>query len=71
MKDLIARHPRQAVWLGKGLLLAGSILILGALFARAGYAWPVPEGPVVFAIAAGLVLAGVALVHLGEKAAGK
>ena len=69
MKELIARHPRQAVWLGKGLLLAGRIL--GALFARAGYAGPVPEGPVVFAIAAGLVLAGVALVHLGEKAAGK
>ena len=65
------RHPKQALWLGKALLLAGSILILGALFGRAGYAWPVPESPVVFAIAGALVLAGVVLVHLAEKAGGK
>jgi hypothetical protein len=68
LRSLIARHPRHAVVLGKALLLAGSILILGALFARSGFDWPVPEGKVVFAIAAALVLAGMALIHLGEQA---
>lgn len=92
--SLIARHPRHATILGKTLLLAGSILIVAAVFARAGLmnanadraqaklpalhsvaevyphypTWLVPEGPVGFSIAALLVLAGMGLTLLAEKA---
>lgn len=81
--------------IGKALFLAGSILIVGAVFARAGLvntnaeraqaklppvrtlaeAYPqyptglVPEGPMGFAIAAVLVLAGMAVTSAAEKAA--
>jgi hypothetical protein len=57
--------------LGKTLLLAGSILVLGAVFARAGAqlpAWVVPQGPVGFGIAAALVIVGTILVVLAENA---
>lgn len=89
-----ARHPRAAMALGKAVFLAGSILVLGAVFARAALGnlnaeraqaklaplltlaqaypqyptWVVPEGPVGFAVSAMLVLAGLALVVLAEKA---
>jgi hypothetical protein len=79
---------------GKTLFLAGSILVLGAVFARADLSnlnaqrvqanqaplhslaqaypqyptWLVPEGPVGFSIAAALVLAGLGVVLLAEKA---
>ena len=66
-RSLIARYPRHAVVIGKALFLAGSILILGALFKRAGLAWPLPEGWPVFGIAAALVLAGMGLMHLAER----
>ena len=36
LRSLIARSPRRAVALGKAVFLAGAILILGAVFARAG-----------------------------------
>ena len=36
IRSRIARHPKLAIVLGKALLIAGSILILGAVFARAG-----------------------------------
>ena len=36
LRSRIGRHPRRAVVLGKTLFLAGSIMILGAVFARAG-----------------------------------
>lgn len=36
LRSLIARSPRRAIVLGKVLLLAGAILIVGAVFARAG-----------------------------------
>lgn len=90
----IARHPRHATVIGKTLLLAGSILIVAAVFARAGLSnanadraqaklpplhhvaelypqyptWMVPEGPVGFSVAALLVLAGMGLTLLAEKA---
>lgn len=90
----VARHPRHAIVLGKTLLLAGSILIVTAVFARAALVnanadraqaklaplhavaqlypdfptWIVPEGPVGFAISAALVLAGLGLTLLAEKA---
>ena len=95
IRSLIAQYPRRAIVLGKTLLLAGSILIVGAVFARAGLininadraearlpplrtlaeaypqypTWPVPEGPVGFSISAVLVLVGMGLAVLGEKAA--
>ena len=34
--DLIERYPKRAVVMGKAVLLAGSILVVGAVFARAG-----------------------------------
>lgn len=94
IRALIARHPRHALVLGKALLLAGSILIVGAVFARAALVninadrtaanqpplrtlaqaypqyptWVVPEGPVGFGLSAVLVLAGMGLAVLGEKA---
>lgn len=36
LRSRIARSPRRALVLGKVLLLAGAILIIGAVFARAG-----------------------------------
>lgn len=36
IRALVAQHPRRALIIGKTLLLAGSILIVGAVFARAG-----------------------------------
>ena len=95
IRSRIARHPRRAIVLGKTLLLAGSILVVGAVFARAGLlntnadraaaklpplhtlaeaypqypTWLVPEGPIGFSIAAVLVLAGMGLTVLAEKAA--
>lgn len=38
LRARVARSPRQAMVLGKAIFLAGSILILGAVFARAGLA---------------------------------
>ena len=67
LRSLIRRYPRHTVVAGKVLFLAGSILILGAIFKRAGLAWPLPEGWIVFGIAAALVLAGMALTHLAER----
>ncbi|WP_427912821.1 hypothetical protein ACPWT1_19685 [Ramlibacter sp. MMS24-I3-19] len=90
----VSRHPRGATIVGKALLLAGSILIVAAVFARAGLVnanaeraqaklpplhtvaevypqyptWLVPEGPVGFTVAAVLVLAGMGLTLLAEKA---
>lgn len=95
LRSLIGRYPRRALVLGKALFLAGSILIVAAVFARAGLvntnaeraqaklppvrtlaeAYPqyptglVPEGPMGFAIAAVLVLAGMAVTSAAEKAA--
>jgi hypothetical protein len=36
IRALIAQHPRRTVVIGKTLLLAGGILVVGAVFARAG-----------------------------------
>ncbi|RYZ00911.1 MAG: hypothetical protein EOO24_15925 [Comamonadaceae bacterium] len=36
LRSRIGKSPRHATILGKALLLAGAILILGAVFARAG-----------------------------------
>jgi hypothetical protein len=36
LRSRIDRHPRQALILGKVLLVAGGVLVLGAVFARAG-----------------------------------
>lgn len=36
LRSLVARSPRRALILGKTLFLAGAILIVGAVFARAG-----------------------------------
>lgn len=92
----IRRHPRAALVLGKLLLIAGGILVLGAVFARASLmslnaeraeaglpalqtlaqAWPerltavVPEGPVGFAVAALLVIAGMVLTVLAGQTGG-
>lgn len=95
LRSRIERHPRYALVLGKILFLAGSILVIAAVFGRVGMVttnadraqaklpalqtlaqaypqyptWLVPEGPVGFVIAALLVLAGMALTVLAEKAA--
>jgi hypothetical protein len=95
IRALIAQYPRRALVLGKGLLLAGSILVVGAVFARAALVnvnaervearlaplstlaeayprhptWLVPEGPLGFGMAAVLVLVGMGLTVLAEKAA--
>ena len=95
LRSRIARSPRHALVLGKALFLAGAILILGAVFARAALmninaqraegklaalrtlaeaypqypTWIVPEGPVGYTVCAMLVLAGLALIVLAEKAA--
>lgn len=95
LRSRIARSPGHAMILGKAIFLAGAIVIVGAVFARAGLAnlnaqraearlpplqtlaqaypqyptWVVPEGPLGFGIAAVLVLAGMVLIVLAEKAA--
>lgn len=68
LRCVIARRPRHAVVAGKVLFLAGSVLILGAIFKRAGLAWPLPEGWAVLGIAAALVLAGMVLTDLADQA---
>lgn len=94
LRTRIGKAPRQATILGKTLFLAGAILILGAVFARASLlginadradaklplfqglaeaypdlpTWIVPEGPLGYTIATVLVLAGMALVILGDEA---
>src|SRR3954462_7081697 len=94
LRARIARHPGRAMVVGKTLFLAGSILIVGAVFARAGLAnhntaraeaklppvstlaeaypqyptWIVPEGPVGFGIAALLVVVGMTITVLAERA---
>jgi hypothetical protein len=94
LRSRIARHPRPAMAIGKAVFLAGSILVVAAVFGRAGLAntnadrvaaklpplqtlaeaypqyptWLVPEGPVGFSIAAVLVLAGMGVIVLAEKA---
>jgi hypothetical protein len=94
LRSRIGRSPKRVLVAGKALFLAGAILILGAVFARAGllsingerteaglpalqtlaeafprYAtWIVPEGPVGYTISALLVLVGMALTVLAEKA---
>jgi hypothetical protein len=95
LRTRIARNPRHAMIVGKTVFLAGSILVVAAVFGRAGLGntnadraaaklpplhtlaeafpqyptWLVPEGPVGFVIAALLVLAGMAVIVLAEKAA--
>jgi len=94
IRSRIALHPKRAIVLGKTILLVGSIMVLGAVFARAGLintnadraearmpplhtlaeaypqypTWPVPEGPVGFGLSAVLVLAGMGLTVMAEKA---
>ena len=76
LRSLVNRSPKQAMVAGKTLFLAGCILILAAMFGRAGQAgavpqaiaWLVPESPVGFIVTALLVLAGMALILLAEKA---
>lgn len=94
LRSRIARSPKPALVLGKILFLAGAILILGAVFARAALMmaneerleaslpavrtlaeaypqypmWLVPERPIGFALSAVLVLVGMGLIALAEKA---
>jgi hypothetical protein len=94
IRGLVAQYPKRAMVLGKTFLLAGGILVLGAVFARAGLVntngeraeaglpplltlaeaypqhptWLVPEGPIGFGISALLVLVGMVLILLAEKA---
>jgi len=91
---LIAHYPRHSVRVGKLVFLVGSVLVLAAIFGRAGLArvnderataqlpplrrlveafphhptWLVPETVVGFGVAAFLIVAGMTLVVLGEKA---
>lgn len=93
--DLIAQYPKRTVVIGKTFLLAGSILVVGAVFARAGLVntnaeraevglpalrtlaeayprrptWLVPEGPIGFGLSGVLVVVGMGLTLLAEKAA--
>ena len=94
LRSRIRQSPHRALVLGKFIFLVGAILILGAVFARAGLlslnaerteaklpavqklaeaypgylTWIVPEGPVGYAVAALLVLVGMGLTVLAEKA---
>jgi hypothetical protein len=94
LRSLIARNPRNALVVGKILFLAGAILIVGAVFARASLiavndtraqakqpslhtlaeaypdqpTWVVPEGPFGFTVAGLLVLVGMGVTVLAEKA---
>ena len=36
LRSLVARSPRRAIVIGKTVFLVGAILVLGAVFARAG-----------------------------------
>ena len=95
IRDLVMQHPKRALVAGKACLLVGAILIVGAVFARAGLVninadraqagmpplrtlaeayparptWLVPEGPIGFAVSGVLVLVGMGLTLLAEKAA--
>lgn len=95
IRGLVAQYPKHAMVLGKTFLLAGGILVLGAVFARASLVningeraeaglpalltlaeaypqhptWLVPEGPIGYGISALLVLVGMVLILLAEKAA--
>lgn len=67
IRSRIAATPQAALILGKAVFLAGAVLILTAVFGRAGMvapslAWAVPAGPVGYTLAAVLVLAGMYLV---------
>ena len=72
LRSFIARSPKQATVVGKTLLLAGSIMVLAAVFARAGLeqlpTWFVPTGPVGFSVAAALVIVGTLLIVMAENA---
>jgi len=71
-RRLVRKSPKRWLMLGKAVFLAGSILVLGAVFARAGLpeAWPLypgwllPRGPVGYTVAAVLVLAGMVLTSV-------
>jgi hypothetical protein len=66
LRSLVARSPKAAVAVGKTVFLLGAILVVSALFARAGYPSRLaPEGILGYAVAALLILAGMALVVLG------
>jgi hypothetical protein len=67
LRSRIAAAPKAALILGKVVFLAGAVLILAAVFARAGmlapaWAWLAPRGTVGYLVAAVLVLVGMALV---------
>lgn len=90
IRERISRAPKPALILGKTLFLAGGILILAAVFGRAGLmnlnaeraegklppvpnlaqafpqypTWLVPEGPVGYAVATLLLLAGMLLASI-------
>ena len=69
LRAFLARHSWHARVLGKILVLAGAVIVLGALFARAGHPTGlVPDGPVALGAAALLVVAGLALTLAAEKA---
>jgi hypothetical protein len=75
LRSLVRRSPKAAMVLGKTVFLAGSLLVVGALFARtslvADYpqlAWLVPQGPVGYGIAAALVLVGMVITVFASEA---
>ena len=73
IRSRIADSPQAALIVGKAVFLVGAVLILSAVFARAGMmapslAWFAPKGPVGYAIAASLVLAGMYLVVVAGEA---
>lgn len=72
IRSRIIAAPQAAVILGKSVFLVGAVLILAAVFARAGMvppslAWAVPAGTVGYALAAALVLAGMYLVVVATE----
>lgn len=77
LRSLVRRSPKAATIIGKTVFLAGALMVLSAVFARAGLVaaypqypmWLVPEGPVGYGVAAALVLAGMALTVLAADAA--
>jgi hypothetical protein len=73
LRSRIAAAPRAALIVGKVVFLAGAVLILAAVFARAGmlaasWAWLAPRTTFGYAIAAVLVLAGMFLVVTAGEA---
>lgn len=74
LRSLVRRSPKAATLIGKTVFLAGSLMVLGAVFARAGLVtaypqfpmWLVPQGPVGYGVAAVLVLMGMALTVLAS-----